>query len=141
MTAVAHYEEAHLEASFEMVQREAYSEVVDLAEEVPVQDKVPHMVVEVASNFEGLYQVEEVLALGVQDKCPPVDDKLHHTYWVLVEAVHKDCKVEVEQVDPMELEQALCSLLKLNFQSVVLKETAVKNNLLQRVLIQDTNQG
>lgn len=139
MTAVAN-SEAHLEASFEAVQQEEYSEVVDQAEVVPVQDKVPHMV-EVASYLEGLYQVEEVLALGVQDKCPPVDDKLHHTYWVLVEAVHKDCKVEVEQVEPMELEQALCSLLTLNFQLVVLKETAVKNNLLQRVLIQDTTPG
>jgi len=139
MIAVANSEEAHLEASFEVVQQEAYSEVMDQAEEVPVQDKVPHMV-EVASHFEGLYQVEEVLASGDQGKSPPEDEKLHHTYWVLVEAMHKDCNVEVEQVDPMEPEQALYSLLPLNFQSMVLEETVVKNNLRQRDLIQDMNQ-
>lgn len=53
--------------------------------------------------------------------------------------MHKGCIVEVEQVGPMELEQVLCSLLPLNFQTVVLEETAVKNNLLlQRDPIQDT---
>lgn len=44
MLAVANSEAAHLEASFEVVQQEAYSEVVGQAEEVPVQDKVPRMV-------------------------------------------------------------------------------------------------
>lgn len=61
MIAVANFETAHLEASFEVDQQEAYSEVVEQAEEVPVQDKVPRMV-EAASYFEGLYRVEEVLA-------------------------------------------------------------------------------
>lgn len=52
--------------------------------------------------------------------------------------MHKGCIVEVVQVDPTELEQVLCSLLPLNFQTVVLEETAVKNNLLQRDPTQDT---
>jgi len=78
MLAVANSEAAHLEASFEVVQQEAYSEVVGQAEEVPVQDKVPRMV-EAASYFDGLYQVEEVLALGAQGNYPPVDDMFHHT--------------------------------------------------------------
>lgn len=78
MLAVANSEAAHLEASFEVVQQKAYSEVVGQAEEVPVQDKVPR-IVEAASYFDGLYQVEEVLAWGVQGKYPPVDDKFHHT--------------------------------------------------------------